>query len=833
MPRGSSHPATETLPLPPKSRLSRFQKRFRWPKPRFEQIVHAVAGVGAIVMAIATATNPPSVQLAERNTQSTFQQLRGQKLVPSNIVILTVDEQTVSLLGGWPLRREIYARTIDKIMQAGAKAVAVDVIWDLPSSYGSVSAKPEDCLDPATYPASADDQALQRVLQRYDGRIALATHFLPKTDAWNQYQLSLPLCIFQTPNAAFGIVNILLEPEETDPSQQRVYRLGNAFLDAKIRPDFDQNENLRVTGAVSFPQAALKVAGFPQKPHAGDTVLFYGPPGVPFQDQTIPFAYVLSPENWSDRLRNGQFFKDKLVLIGSALENPPDFVQTAVGRMKGVEYQATSIANLMQGDTLKEALPQPWSKGALTLGLILGVILLQSRTQRAIVQFAWGGVSILTWLCISYGLMNGALLLVPTALPIWGVIWTSITYGVAGIVGDRRTQDRLRQTLKRYGASPVVQEIIDQQEDSKIRNLLHERQLELQGKKLGGRYKVIQILGSGGFGETYVAEDTQRPGTPRCVVKQLHPTSDTPRHLRLARRLFKREAEALEQLGSHDQIPRLLAYFEEDNEFYLVQEMIVGRPLSEEFALGRHFPETKVVSMVRELLQILSFVHQHGVIHRDIKPSNIIQREADGKLVLIDFGAAKAIQTGLQENERASDLTVGIGTQGYMPPEQCTGNPRINSDLYAVGMLAIQALTGRPPSQLKAHPITGEVDWLDQSYVSTQFATVLTKLVRYDFQVRYQTAHDALQDLRQLATFPTAPALVEKVVQELAAATIEEINGDTSIWPQNFGAAQDIPPTDPQPLAVTGEEVVSEVSSSDLNQGNEMQEMPPTDPPYS
>ncbi|MBD2329564.1 serine/threonine-protein kinase [Alkalinema sp. FACHB-956] len=827
MPRGSSNSATETLPLPPKSRLSRLQKHFRWPQPKFEQVVHLIAGAGAVVMAIATATNPLWVQVAERNVQSAFQQMRGQKPVPNNIVIVEVDEQSISLLGAWPLRREIYAQALDRIMQAGAKAIAVDVIWDLPSSYGSGQGAPEDCLDPTTYPASADDRALQKVLQRYDGRIALATHFLPKTNVWNQYQLSLPSCPFRTPQATFGIVNVLFEPEGIDPSQQRVYRLGDAFINTKIRPDFDQNEILDVTGALSFPQAALKVAGLTQKPHAGDTLSFYGPPGVPFQDQTLSFSYVLSPENWSDRLQNGQVFKDKLVVIGSALENPPDFVQTPVGRMKGVEYQATAIANLMQGVTLKEALPNTWAQGAVTFGLVLVGILLQGRSQRAIVRLTIGSFSILAWLSISYALMSGALLLVPTALPVWGMIWVGGTYGIAGIIGDRRTQDRLRQTLKRYGASPVVQEIIDQQEDSKIRNLLHERQLELQGKKLGGRYKVIQILGSGGFGETYVAEDTQRPGTPRCVVKQLHPTSDNPRHLRLARRLFKREAEALEQLGSHDQIPRLLAYFEEENEFYLVQEMVIGRPLSEEFALGRHFPETKVVSMVRELLQILSFVHQHGVIHRDIKPSNIIQRESDSKLVLIDFGAAKAIQTGLPLDDKASDLTVGIGTQGYMPPEQCTGNPRLNSDLYAVGMLAIQALTGRPPSQLKAHPVTGEVDWLDYSYVSNQFAAVLAKLVRYDFQARYQTAQDALQDLRQLATFPTAPALVEKAVQEATTVTSEEINSDTRIWPQNFGAAQEIPPTDPQSLKVT------DAPPREPEQSDAMQETPPTDPPYA
>lgn len=88
---------------------------------------------------------------------------------------------------------------------------------------------------------------------------------------------------------------------------------------------------------------------------------------------------------------------------------------------------------------------------------------------------------------------------------------------------------------------------------------------------LAGHYKVLQILGAGGFGQTYVAEDTHRPGNPKCVVKHLKPASSAPQVLETARKLFQKEAETLERLGSHyNQIPRLLAYFEENQEFYNV-----------------------------------------------------------------------------------------------------------------------------------------------------------------------------------------------------------------------------------------------------------------------
>lgn len=96
----------------------------------------------------------------------------------------------------------------------------------------------------------------------------------------------------------------------------------------------------------------------------------------------------------------------------------------------------------------------------------------------------------------------------------------------------------------------------------------------MRGNLLGGRYQVLEILANGGFGQTYISLDIHRPGTPECVVKHLQPASVNSGYLQNARRLFQTEAEILEQLGNHDQIPRLLAYFEENQEFYLVQELI-------------------------------------------------------------------------------------------------------------------------------------------------------------------------------------------------------------------------------------------------------------------
>jgi eukaryotic-like serine/threonine-protein kinase len=180
------------------------------------------------------------------------------------------------------------------------------------------------------------------------------------------------------------------------------------------------------------------------------------------------------------------------------------------------------------------------------------------------------------------------------------------------------------------------------------------------GKLLDGRYRVIQILSAGGFGETYIAEDTRRPGNPRCVLKLLKPASSDPGYLEIARRLFTSEAEILEKLGNHGQIPRLLAYFEEESQFYLVQELIVGHPLSRELTPSRPWQETQIIQMLQDVLGVLDFVHRYNAIHRDLKPDNLIRREEDGKLVLIDFGAVKEMGTQMAGNVSDIVQTVAI-----------------------------------------------------------------------------------------------------------------------------------------------------------------------------
>jgi eukaryotic-like serine/threonine-protein kinase len=267
---------------------------------------------------------------------------------------------------------------------------------------------------------------------------------------------------------------------------------------------------------------------------------------------------------------------------------------------------------------------------------------------------------------------------------------------------------------------------------------------------LGGRYKLIEQLGAGGFGQTFIAEDLHLPGNPRCVLKRLQPQITDPESLQTAKRLFDAEAQALYQLGSHDQIPRLLAHFEHEQEFYLAQELVVGEPLTKELIAGQPWTEAQVVALLRDLLGVLTFVHQQGVIHRDIKPANLMRRHPDGRIVLIDFGAVKQVSTQLTSSNSGATQTIAIGTPGYMPNEQLAGAPRFSSDVYAVGMVGIFALTGVSPKSLPDDPYTSEILWRQEaSQVSEALAAVLDKMIRYDFRARYARAAEALVAVEQ------------------------------------------------------------------------------------
>jgi serine/threonine protein kinase, bacterial len=276
---------------------------------------------------------------------------------------------------------------------------------------------------------------------------------------------------------------------------------------------------------------------------------------------------------------------------------------------------------------------------------------------------------------------------------------------------------------------------------------------------LNNRYRVIQTLGSGGFGETFLAEDTQMPSRRHCVIKQLKPISHNPQVYQLVQERFQREAAILEELGdASSQIPRLYAYFLENGQFYLVQEYIEGQTLTEKVRQGA-MSESAVRDILVSILPVLDYVHRKGIVHRDIKPDNVIIRNSDGKPVLIDFGAVKeTIGTDVTPSGN-STRSIVIGTPGFMPSEQSVGRPMFASDIYSLGMTAIYLLTGKLPQEIPSDPTTGVILW--RQYVpniATNFAAVIDKTVQFSPRDRFATASEMLVTL-QTGAFPTVPTV--------------------------------------------------------------------------
>ncbi|MBD2104788.1 serine/threonine-protein kinase [Leptolyngbya sp. FACHB-261] len=270
------------------------------------------------------------------------------------------------------------------------------------------------------------------------------------------------------------------------------------------------------------------------------------------------------------------------------------------------------------------------------------------------------------------------------------------------------------------------------------------------------RYRAVEPLGRGGFGATFLSQDESQPELPLFVVKQLRPVATAPQALKMAKELFEREANTLAKVGVHQQVPSLLDYFSENEEFYLVQQYVEGETLKQEVERRGAFNEVEVRQFLIEVLPVLEFVHQNRVIHRDIKPANLIRAKRDGRLVLIDFGAVKhQVQAGVVSND-ASDLSesdrtaltaFAIGTAGFAPPEQMALRPVYASDIYALGMTCLYLLTGRSPKHLAHDPLTGEVIWQDQVVLSPHLDAILKKMLEDSVRQRYRSANEVLRDL--------------------------------------------------------------------------------------
>ena len=280
------------------------------------------------------------------------------------------------------------------------------------------------------------------------------------------------------------------------------------------------------------------------------------------------------------------------------------------------------------------------------------------------------------------------------------------------------------------------------------------------GNTLRGKYQLIDGLPGevqGGQGTIYYAKDITSSIDKIYIVKQFTPRYDSDYQLQVAKRLFIQEARILQKLGSHSQIPQIFDYFEEKEQFFLVQELIEGQNLKQELDEKRYLTESETIDILKDSLEVLNFVHQNKYIHRDIKPSNLIRNKHDHKIYLIDFGAVKEkIKPENLDTQGNFNLTIAIGTPGYLPDEQKLGKPEFCSDIYALGMVAIQAITGIHPGKL-LYDEHGNLIWRDRLPTSNynfnpKFLNLIDRMVRCNCRERYQSVDEVLKDLKKLET---------------------------------------------------------------------------------
>lgn len=271
---------------------------------------------------------------------------------------------------------------------------------------------------------------------------------------------------------------------------------------------------------------------------------------------------------------------------------------------------------------------------------------------------------------------------------------------------------------------------------------------------LGERYQPLKILKSSAFGKTYLATDTQKRDRPQCIIKQLQYPDTSPKSCKLLQILLEKKAEALIDIANHPQIPRLLDYFPTRKYFYLVEEFIPGSSLEKEIGGDRPWPHDQIFTLLEASLTVLEVVHSAGLMHLNLKPSNLIRHDTTGKLILVGFGIFKDICDRAWHSHSATHHTPLNGSALYTAPEHREHQPQFNSDLYALGIIAIQAATGYSPAELAAYRLdrtaSPEESWNYGIALDPRLVQLLNRLIHPSPGQRYQLATDALADLKAI-----------------------------------------------------------------------------------
>jgi CHASE2 domain-containing sensor protein/predicted Ser/Thr protein kinase len=722
--------------------LSGQQDRFAW-SPKFSGWLHALV---PLLIASTVLTGLVSgmrslgfLQWIELISFDQFVRLQPDEGPDPRLLVVTVTEEDIQTYKQVPLSDQIVEQALARLEQHQPRAIGLDIIRDIPIEPGHA--------------------ALMKRLQTSNTIIPIC-----KVGSTDSQGVASPPGV---PSDFVGFADLVVDPDgvirrnlmyltpkggKCAATNSFSSLLAISYLAAEgIQPQYTA-EQYPQFGSVVFRPLHSDDGGYQTIDARGYQILLRYRSHQQVA-KTISLADVLN--NRFDPA----WVKDRIVLIGYSDPSIKDTFATPYtageadrqptpGIIVHAQIVSQILSAVLDGRTLFWFWPQwgeiLWIWGWAAVG---GVLALRIRHPLGLGVATTVAIGVLAGACLLGFSAAGWLPLVPAAIALMTTVGSLVVY-----VSQQAQQQQKRfqqQVQEQERSISLLQSILkESQAAPKDSKLAASPVRDLLNTRLAGRYHIRKVLGSGGFAQTFLAQDMQRPGSPVCVVKHLRPASSSPQFLQVARRLFQAEAEILEVLGQHNRIPQLLAYFEEEQEFYLVEEFVEGGGLHDELPPHKPLMEGAVVDLVAGILEVLAFIHRHRIIHRDIKPSNVIRRSRDRRLVLIDFGAVKQMQP--QENTEPEMKTVIIGTPGYAPAEQLSGHPVLSSDVYAVGMIGIQALTGLSPKEMPRNTATGEFLWQLHAQVSQPFATILSRMVAYHFNDRYTSAIEALQDLERL-----------------------------------------------------------------------------------
>ncbi|MGI0482982.1 CHASE2 domain-containing protein [Geminocystis sp. CENA526] len=657
--------------------------------------------------------------------------LRPSDSPDSRILTVLITEDDIQNQGKWPLSDETLAQALTILLKSNPHAIGVDLYRDLPVAPGS--------------------DKLNDIFRESD-----RTFVVCKLDSATQPSVSPPPSL---PLDFIGFADIVLdqdgvvrrnlfyvEPQESscETPYSLALQLSLSYLMAEgIEPEMTEEGWLKL-GKATLKPLDDNTGGYQNIDASGYQIM------LDYRRGNNPSSTVTLTEVLEGKVE-ANLVENKVILLGVSAPSLKDVFYTPLSSQKrdiilmpGVTLHAQMVSQLLSSAIDGQTLIWSWGEGkqfiwiyfwgllgSISILLISRPLIMITAQAIAIIIIIGSGVIFFFW--------GGWIPLVSPLVAFWGGAIVLLGYNVYEAKQEQFTIKKQAQEQEKSIA--MLKMLLETQ--SQINNPPTLINYD-KGSIIVNRYEIVKALGKGSFGSTYLSRDLLRPGKPYCVVKRLTPSSKDEKFLKIVQRLFKTEAKILEKVGKHEQIPQLLAYIEENNEFFLIQEYVEGKTIFKEIK-EKKYTEIETLQLIEEIINILIFIQEFNLIHRDIKPDNIIRRQSDNSLVLIDFGAVKEISSNFQNKQK----TVIIGNDGYASPEQLAGQPCLNSDIYATGMVAIHCLTGIFPRKLPKDDKTGEIIWDSSQYVSFPTASIIKKMTRYHFCDRYQNAQEVMKDLRK------------------------------------------------------------------------------------